>query len=99
MSTDRIHDMLLRMCGRPARDRTMQIKLSYVGYLKFDGVKSGDMVEGREGETVAELLTRYKVRPEHQRHITPFINEEEAKLSSVLKDMDELTLVIQIGGG
>lgn len=77
----------------------MQVKLSYVGYLKLPGVKSGSAVEVAEGATVADVLSQYGVAAEQQRHITPFVNGEERRHAAPLADGDELTLVIQIGGG
>jgi len=77
----------------------MKIKLSYVGYLKLDGVKSGDLVYVEDGSTVADVMTQFSIPKHQQRFITPFVNDEESKLGQELKDQDELTLVIQVGGG
>ena len=50
-------------------------------------------------QTVSELLARFEVAPEQQRFLRIFANEEKADPSYVLKDGDELTVIMQIGGG
>ncbi|MBN1269342.1 MAG: MoaD/ThiS family protein [Kiritimatiellae bacterium] len=77
----------------------MKVRLSFVGYLKIDGVASGGTVSVAANTTIADLLTRHNVRPEHQRYITAAVNGEEKKLSHVLKDGDDLALFMPIGGG
>ena len=77
----------------------MKIKLSFVGYLEFKDVKSGDELELEAGTSVADLLTAHNVQKTHQRHIIPIVNGEEDRLSYVLQDRDELTLFLPVGGG
>ena len=77
----------------------MKIKLSYTGYLKFDGVESGDHMEVGEGSTVGDVLAGFHVPPEQQRFLTLFVNDEKVDPSRVVNDGDELMVVIQIGGG
>ena len=77
----------------------MLVKLNYTGYLKFEGVATGTVLELDEGTTVADLLTRYEVDREKQRFLRIFANDEKADPSYVLKDGDELTVIMQIGGG
>lgn len=77
----------------------MLIKVNYTGYLKFDGVETGTVLELDEGTTVGDLLTGFKIDPEKQRFLRIFANEENAGPSYVLKDGDELTVIMQIGGG
>ena len=79
--------------------RAMLIKLNYTGYLKFEGVETGTVLELEEGTTVGDLLARFEVAPEQQRFLRIFANEEKAAPSYVLKDGDELTVIMQIGGG
>lgn len=77
----------------------MRIKLNYTGYLKFDGVETGTLLEVGEGSTVGDLLTGFHVAPEQLRFLKIFVNEEKAAASHVLNDGDELTVIMQIGGG
>lgn len=78
----------------------MRIKLSYTGYLKLKGASNGDTVEVPEGATLSDLMAQFGIPTHQQRHLIPFINREEhRKLTTLLHDGDEVTLVIQIGGG
>ena len=77
----------------------MKIKLSYTGYLKFDGVGSGGHIDVDEGSTVGDVLAGFHVPPEQQRFLKLFANDESVDPSRVIRDGDELTVIIQIGGG
>ncbi|MCP4203360.1 MAG: MoaD/ThiS family protein [bacterium] len=77
----------------------MKIKLTYTGYLKFDGVESGSHIEVQEGSTVGDVLGRFRVVPEQQRFLRLFVNDETADPSRAVQDGDELTVIMQIGGG
>ena len=77
----------------------MLIKLNYTGYLKFEGIETGSVLELEEGTTVSDLLARFDVAHEQQRFLRIFANEEKAGPSYVLRDGDELTVIMQIGGG
>ena len=77
----------------------MKIKLSYTGYLKFDGAKSGSYVDVEEGSTVGDVLAGFHVPPEQQRFLTLFANSEKVDLTRVVKEGDELMVIIQVGGG
>ena len=77
----------------------MLIKLNYTGYLKFEGVATGTVLEVAEGTSIADLLTGFHIAPEQLRHLRIFVDEEKAGPSHVLRDGEELTVVMQIGGG
>lgn len=77
----------------------MLIKLNYTGYLKFEGVETGTVLEVDEGTTVADLLTGFHVAPDQLRFLRLFVNDEKASPSHVLRDGEELTVIMQIGGG
>jgi molybdopterin converting factor small subunit len=77
----------------------MLIKLNYTGYLKFDGVETGTVLEVEEGSTLGDLLAGFHVAREQQRFLRLFANEEKVDPSYVLEDGDELTVIMQIGGG
>lgn len=77
----------------------MKIKLTYSGYLKFDGAQSGAELDVEEGSTVGDVLARFHVSPEKQRFLRLFANDEKADPSRVIQDGDELTVIMQIGGG
>jgi sulfur carrier protein ThiS len=77
----------------------MRIRLSYVGYLKIDGVENDSDVEVGDDMSLEDFLTQHGVREEHQKFITPMVNGAEKKLSYVLRDGDNLTLFLPVGGG
>ena len=77
----------------------MKITLNYVGYLKFPDITSGSTVEVTEGITIADLMTDYGISRTQQRFLTTFVNEEPAELTARLAEADELTVIIQVGGG
>ena len=77
----------------------MKITLRFVGYLKFEGIESGDRIDAADGSTVKELLDRHGMATQHQRYVVPIVNGEERKLAHVLKDGDELSLFLPVGGG
>jgi sulfur carrier protein ThiS len=77
----------------------MRIKLSYVGYLDFKGVRNGAMVEAAEGSTLADLLGKGSIQPHHQRFVRAVVNGEQKPLAQVLREGDEVTLFLPVGGG
>ena len=77
----------------------MEIKLSFVGWLRFGDLKSGDRIQVESGTAVSDLLTQFEVDPKKQRYIKPFVHNEEVRQTHVLQDGDELLLVIAVGGG
>lgn len=77
----------------------MKIKLTYVGWLQFKGVKSGSIIDVDEDSTINDLMARYDIPRQQRRFITPFVNEREEKLGYLLQPDDEVTMVIAIGGG
>jgi sulfur carrier protein ThiS len=77
----------------------MQITLNYVGYLKFAGIPSGSRIEVADGSTIASLLSEHGISTAQQRFLTVFVDEKPAELGDELSAGDELTVVIQVGGG
>lgn len=77
----------------------MKVKLTYTGYLKFDGAETGALVDVEEGSTLGDLLAGFDVAREQQRFLRLFANDEKVDSSYLLRDGDELTVIMQIGGG
>jgi sulfur carrier protein ThiS len=77
----------------------MNVTLSYTGYLKFDGAKSGSTIEVEDGSSVADLLAGFHIPHEQHRFLTIFVNDEKADSRRMLQDGDQLMVIIQIGGG
>lgn len=77
----------------------MKVRLSYTGYLKLAGVESGAVLDVEDGSTLGDLLARCGVAREQQRFLRLFANEEKVDSSYALRDDDELTVIMQIGGG
>ena len=81
------------------RNEDVRITLSYTGYLKFEGAKSGSMIDVREGATVSDVLTGFDVPSEQHRFLRLFVNDQAVDPAHVLNDGDELLAIMQIGGG
>jgi hypothetical protein len=77
----------------------MKITVSYVGFLKLEGIKNKSIIEIDESSTVIDLLDICKVRKSHQRFIVPIVNGKQKDLSYVLKPYDDLFLHLPMGGG
>ena len=77
----------------------MKIHLEYTAVLDVKGVRNGMALEIPDGSTVAALLNRLEVRPEHQKFVVPFINGAQKKLSAQLRDNDKVVLSLPVGGG
>lgn len=77
----------------------MKVRLSYTGYLKFDGARSGSHIEVDDGSTVGDVLAGFHVPQEQQRFLRLFANDEGVDPAHVLNEGDELLVIIQIGGG
>ncbi|UCB45149.1 MAG: MoaD/ThiS family protein [Spirochaetota bacterium] len=77
----------------------MKIKVTYVGFLKLEGIKNKSIVEIDEASTVSDLLNRCKVRESHQRFIVPIVNGKQKELSYMLQQDDDLFLHLPMGGG
>lgn len=77
----------------------MKITLSYTGYLKFEGAKSGSIIDVEEGSTVGDVLSGFAVPSEQHRFLRLFVNDESVDPMHLLSDGDELLAIIQIGGG
>ena len=77
----------------------MKVKLNYTGYLKFDGVETGAVLDVEDGSTIGDLLAGFHVAPDQQRFLRLFANEGKVDPSYVVRDGDELTVIMQIGGG
>lgn len=77
----------------------MVVHLEYTAVLAVKGPKSGSEVELPDGSTVADLLERLHIQPDHRRHIVAFVNGTQRKPSTALHDGDRLVLSLPIGGG
>ncbi len=62
-------------------------------------VRQGANVVPLVRQFVADVLTRFNVKQEHQRFITPAVNGEAQRLSCELQNQDDLTLFLPVGGG
>lgn len=77
----------------------MKIIVEYAAVLDAKDVASGSTVEIPDGATAADLLNRLKVRPEHQKHVVPFVNGAKKRLDAKLRDKDSVFLSVPVGGG
>jgi hypothetical protein len=77
----------------------MKICVEFTALLDLEGVTNGAELDVPHGTTPADLLTRFHVRPEHQKFVTPFVNGARMKSSHPLKENDRLFLSLPVGGG
>jgi sulfur carrier protein ThiS len=77
----------------------MKIMLNYSAILKLDNVKNGSSIDIDEETSVKDLLTRWKIKEDHQRYIVAYANDRKVGLSYILRDNDFLQLFLPIGGG
>ena len=89
---------LVAVLPHPLPD-SMKIRISYVGYMRLDGIEKNSSIDVVENATIADLLTRYNVTTEHQKFIIPFVNDKKVTLSHILEDGDSLFLLLPVGGG
>ncbi len=77
----------------------MKVTLNFVAYLDVRGVSSGDVLDLKEGTTIADLLSQLAIAPEHQEHITPVVSGVSRRRHETLEDGDDLTLLLPVAGG
>ncbi len=77
----------------------MEIKLEFVSFLDIPREKNNSAIEVEDGAQVRDVLEELGLDETAQRHITPFVNEEEASRRDELSDGDELFLYLPAGGG
>ncbi|MCL5028165.1 MAG: MoaD/ThiS family protein [Bacteroidetes bacterium] len=77
----------------------MKIKFEYIGLLHIDGIKNHSEIELENDSTINDLFNKLKIRNEHRQFISAFVNGEEKKRFSVLKNDDKVKLFLPTGGG
>ena len=77
----------------------MRVTVEFTGLLDIKVVKSGGSVELDEGATVGALLERLGIDERHRKFITPLVNNNKARISSVLSEGDKVYLLLPVGGG
>ena len=77
----------------------MKIKFEYIGLLHIEGIKNHSEIELENESTINDLFNKLKIRDEHKRFISSFVNGEEKKRFAVLKNDDKVKLFLPTGGG
>ena len=77
----------------------MNITLTYNGVMQIRRFKRGERIDVPDGSTPADVMTLCEIRPDHQKYIIPFVNNQEARAKTVLAEGDELSLFLPLGGG
>ena len=77
----------------------MKIKIEIVGLLHIPGIKNNSSVEIKNESTISDLYTELKILKDHQKFIVPFINGNEVRKSSQIKDGDTIKFFLPTGGG
>ncbi len=80
-------------------DSIIKIKLEISGLLHIEAVDNKSIILLDKGTTISGLLKSLKVSKVHQSFISVFVNNEEKKRLTVLKDNDVVKLLLPIGGG
>ena len=77
----------------------IKIQFDFVGTLKFEGYKSGQVIEIEDNISISEFLNNLGMSKEKQKYIVAVVNGKDAKLDYKLKNNDKLSLFLPIGGG
>ena len=77
----------------------MKIMFEYIGLLHIEGVKNHSEIELEDDSTINDLFNKLKIRDDHKKFISSFVNGEEKKRFAVLKNNDKVKLFLPTGGG
>jgi hypothetical protein len=77
----------------------MKILLEYTAVLDAKGAASGSHVDLPDGAVVSDVLDLLHVKKDHQKYVVPFVNGDKKRLTDTLRDGDQLTLSLPVGGG
>jgi molybdopterin converting factor small subunit len=77
----------------------MKIFFEYLGLLHIEGIKNKSYLKVDNNCSITDLFTKLKIRKEHQKFISVFINDEEKPRHTVLKENDRVKLFLPTGGG
>jgi molybdopterin converting factor small subunit len=77
----------------------MKIYLEWIGLLHIQGTKNHSFVKLKNNATISSLYDQIKIKKEHQKFISCFVNGTEMKMFSNLKDGDKVRLFLPTGGG
>ncbi|MDD2237089.1 MAG: hypothetical protein PHP44_13400 [Kiritimatiellae bacterium] len=77
----------------------MKITLTYNGVMQIPRFARGEEINVADGATPADVMTLCEIKPDHQKYIIPFINNQEARAGTPMKEKDELSLFLPLGGG
>lgn len=77
----------------------MKIYIEWTGLLYIQGIKNKSIIELENNTSISGLYDELKLRKEHQRYISCFVNGSEKKKSNFLKEGDKVRLFLPTGGG
>lgn len=77
----------------------MKIFFEYLGLLHIEGIRNKSYIDIDADCAVVEMMTKLKIRKEHQKFISVFVNDEEKSRHTVLKENDKVKLFLPTGGG
>jgi len=77
----------------------INIKLSYTGVIDIKNVSSNSFIQLNMGTTIGDALSILGIRKEHKKYIISMVNDEKQKPSYILRNNDDLSLFLPIGGG
>jgi len=75
------------------------VKVSITGVLKRPNNDNDFKIELPENSTLNSLLSKLNYSEDHINYIIPIINGRKSNLRVILKNDDEVTLTLPVGGG
>jgi sulfur carrier protein ThiS len=77
----------------------MKIKITFLRVLDIKKVESGSSIEVKDGCTARELLEYLEIKKERFSSVTVVVNDIPVWSSTVLKENDNVQLLVSLGGG
>ena len=62
-------------------------------------IANGDFVAVKAGSNLSDLLTQVGIRAEHKKFVIATVNDKKETLYYMLKNNDEIKLLLPVGGG
>ncbi len=75
------------------------VKVSITGVLKRPNNDNDFTIELPENSSLLTLLNKLDYNEDHIRYIIPIINGKKGSLRTFLKNHDDVTLTLPVGGG
>ena len=77
----------------------IKVQIHLMGPVDVKNLASGDFITLKQGSSLSDLFTLIGIRAEHKRFIIATVNDKKEILYYILKDKDEVKLMLPVGGG